>query len=109
MVAGEEEMPDGMINVRTREMKILGKMRVDKVAQMLKDESPAPSSSFENFYKKAFNPAAFFKDSPADSAPASNAAPAKQAAASGVAPKDTADRNFSRKLDEIEQTLSSGQ
>jgi len=29
LVAGEEEMHDGLVNVRTREMKILGAMRVD--------------------------------------------------------------------------------
>jgi len=32
LVAGEDEMHEGMVNVRTREMKILGKMRVDKAA-----------------------------------------------------------------------------
>ena len=60
LVAGEDEMKDGTVNVRTREMKILGKIRVDKVAQMFKAESPGPSQAYENFYQKAFDPVAFF-------------------------------------------------
>ena len=60
LVAGEDEMKDGTVNVRTREMKILGKIRVDKVAQMFKAESPGPAQAYENFYQKAFDPVAFF-------------------------------------------------
>ena len=64
LVAGEDEMHDGLVDVRMRGSKILGKMPVDKLAQLLKDEHPAQSTSYENFYKKAFDPASFFKDSP---------------------------------------------
>lgn len=38
-------------------------MRVDKVADMLTALKPAPSSSFKNFYEKAWNPDNF-KDVP---------------------------------------------
>jgi len=109
LVAGEDEMHDGMVNVRTRDMKILGKMRVDECAQLLKKESPAPSVASDEFYKKAFNPAAFFKDSPAESAPAAKDGAPSKAAASSVATKDASDRNFSKKLDEIEKALATGQ
>ena len=64
LVAGEDEMHDGLVDVRMRGSKVIGKMRVDKLAQLLKAEDPAPSMSFNNFYKKAFNPETFFKDSP---------------------------------------------
>ena len=47
LVAGEDEMHDGLVDVRMRGSKVIGKMRVDKLAQMLKDESPAPSSSHD--------------------------------------------------------------
>ena len=65
-VAGEDEMHDGLVDVRMRGSKIIGKMRVDKLAQMLKDESPAPSATYHNFYKNAFDPETFFKDRPAE-------------------------------------------
>ena len=105
LVAGEEEMKDGTVNLRTREMKILGKKRIDEVVQILKAEEPAPSTKHAEFYKKAFDPAAFYQDGPAAAGGSSN----KAAAVMG-APKDIADRNFSNRLDEIEQTLAgSGQ
>lgn len=66
LVAGEDEMHDGLVDVRMRGSKVIGKMRVDKLAQMLKDESPAPSSSHNEFYKNAFDPETFFKDRPAE-------------------------------------------
>lgn len=62
LVAGEAEMSDGLLDVRTRDNKRHGKIRVDQVAAMLKAESPAPSTSYNNFYKKAFRPELFFKD-----------------------------------------------
>ena len=66
LVAGEDEMHDGLVDVRMRGSKVIGKMRVDKLAQLLKDESPAPSSSHDQFYKNAFDPETFFKDRPAE-------------------------------------------
>ena len=66
MVAGEDEMHDGLVDVRMRGSIIVGKMRVDKLAQKLKDESPAPSMTHNDFYKNAFDPETFFKDRPAE-------------------------------------------
>ena len=44
MVAGEKEMQKGTVSVRMRDnQKLIKEMRVDKVAQMLKDEHPDPS------------------------------------------------------------------
>jgi len=43
---------------------------------MLKDESPAPSTASVDLYKKAFDPAAFFKDSAAAGGQASSGAAA---------------------------------
>ena len=63
LVAGEEEMHSGTVDVRTRDTERHGKMRVDKVAEMLTALKPAPSSSFSNFYKNAWNPENF-KDVP---------------------------------------------
>ena len=84
LVAGEDEMKDGTVNVRTREMKILGKMRVDKVGEMFKAENPAPSLAYENFYKKAFDPKAFFgEEAPVEESKGPSAA-------SAAAPKQSA-------------------
>lgn len=94
-------MEDGTVNVRTRDMKILGKKRVDEVVEMLKAEEPALSKKHVDFYKKAFDPAAFYQDGLAAAGGSSN----KATVAMG-APKDIADRNFSSRLDEIEQALA---
>ena len=44
LVAGEDEMKLGLVDVRTRDNKRHGKIRVDEVARMLAAEEPAPST-----------------------------------------------------------------
>ena len=56
MVAGEEEMESGTVDVRTRDTERHGKMRVDELAKHLATLKPAPSPSYNNFYKNAWNP-----------------------------------------------------
>lgn len=63
LVAGEEEMETGTVDVRTRDTERHGKMRVDKLVEHLKTLDPAKSQSFENFYKQAWN-ADKYKDVP---------------------------------------------
>lgn len=56
LVAGEEEMESGTVDVRTRDTERHGKMRIDELAKHLETLKPPPSASFENFYKNAWNP-----------------------------------------------------
>jgi len=56
LVAGEEEMESGTVDVRTRDTERHGKMRVDELAKHLETLKPPPSPSFTNFYKNAWNP-----------------------------------------------------
>jgi threonyl-tRNA synthetase len=63
LVAGEEEMLSGTVDVRTRDTERHGKMRVDQVVDHLNKLKPEPSSSFDNFYKNAWNPDTY-KDIP---------------------------------------------
>lgn len=57
---GEQEAATGTADVRTRDNKRHGKIRIDKIAEMLKSEEPAPAKKFDTFYEKAFDPKAFF-------------------------------------------------
>ena len=59
MVAGEEEMKSGTVDVRTRDTERHGKMRIDKLADYLETLKPAPSEAHNNFYKNVWNPADF--------------------------------------------------
>jgi len=95
LVAGEAEMNDGLVDVRTRDNVRHGKIRVDEVARMLAAEALQPSNSFKKFYEKAFDPAKFFKDAAGEE---NKVGGAKSAAAD----------SSHAKLSEIEQTLSSG-
>lgn len=56
LVAGEEEMKEGLVDVRTRDNKRHGKIRVDLVAEMLEKEKPAPATASDNFYENAWKP-----------------------------------------------------
>ena len=56
MVAGEKEMQNGTINVRTRANEILGEKRVDLFAEELKAEDPVTSGAHDNFYEKVWKP-----------------------------------------------------
>ena len=46
LVVGQDEMDLGMVNVRTREGKVIGMKRVDEVIQMFKEDKP-PVAEFE--------------------------------------------------------------
>ena len=67
LVAGEEEMKAGLVDVRVRsegskDGKRLGKQRVDDFAAMLKTLEPKVSDSYNNLYEKAWDPANFPRD-----------------------------------------------
>jgi hypothetical protein len=49
-------MESGTVDVRTRDTERHGKMRVDELAKHLETLKPAPSPSYNNFYKNAWNP-----------------------------------------------------
>jgi len=68
LVAGEEEMHAGTIDVRTRDTERHGKMRVDQLVDHLNKLKPAKSASFDNFYKNAWNPDNF-KEAPKSEEP----------------------------------------
>jgi len=53
-------MAEGTLDVRTRDNKRHGKIRVDEVAKMLAAETPAKATAFNNFYEKAFDPVKHF-------------------------------------------------
>lgn len=55
-------MNEGLLDVRTRDNKRHGKLRVDEVVRMLENEKPKPASAFKDFYAKAFDPAKFYGD-----------------------------------------------
>ena len=59
LVAGEEEMKNGTVNVRTRANERLGEFRVDKFVEHLKAEIPKPSDKEKDFYAKAWKPETF--------------------------------------------------
>lgn len=52
-------MAEGTVDVRTRDNQRHGKWRVDDLAEHLKEQKPAPSESFNSFYKNAFDPSKF--------------------------------------------------
>ena len=46
LVAGEDEMKEGTVDVRTRDNKRHGKFRVDEIAAKLQADKPAPSQYY---------------------------------------------------------------
>jgi len=56
LVAGEEEMRTGTIDVRRREGGRGEKMRVDEFARMVEKEKPDFSQKYHNLYRDAWNP-----------------------------------------------------
>ena len=59
MIAGEEEAKSGMVDIRTRDNKRLGKMRVDELHAHFESLMPKNSSKYEKFYEKAWDPSQF--------------------------------------------------
>jgi len=55
LVAGEDEMKTGMIDVRKREGGRGNKMRVDEFAAMVAKEKPDPASHEYTLYKDAWS------------------------------------------------------
>ena len=84
-------MAQGLVDVRTRDEKRHGKMRVDAVAEWLKKEQPAPSSAFEKMYEKAWDPAKFGGSADSEKPSAAANAPAKKV------------DHSSKELDKLEQ------
>ena len=101
LVAGEQEMGEGLVDVRARDGARLGKLRVDAVAAMFAAESPVPAHAFNSFYAKAFDPAKFFGE---EEAPAQGQGQGKPAAAAKK-PKGPSGED---KLAAIEQKLQQG-
>ena len=54
LCAGEKEMANGTVDIRTREDGKLGQVRVDEFAEKLKEEMPKKSQSYNNFYSKVW-------------------------------------------------------
>jgi len=59
LVAGEEEVKNGTVDIRTRENKRMGKMRIDKLVAYFESLMPAKSTMYQQFYEKAWDPAQF--------------------------------------------------
>lgn len=56
LVAGEEEVRDGCVDVRSRDGQRVGKMRIDQVAKFFEDQSPKPSRSHDALYSQVWRP-----------------------------------------------------
>merc|ERR1712166_385777 len=56
LVAGEKEMAEGTISVRTRDNVQHGSIRVDELARRLAAEKPADSTMYQKFYEGAWSP-----------------------------------------------------
>ena len=54
LVAGESEMKNGTVNVRTRANEVKGEFRVDEFAETLVNERPENSVSHNKFYAKVW-------------------------------------------------------
>lgn len=59
LVAGGQEMEEGTVDVRSRDMQRHGKMRVDAVAAWFKTMYPKPSEAHDKFYQNMWNPSDF--------------------------------------------------
>lgn len=59
LVAGEEEMEQGTVDIRTRENQRLGKMRIDKLHEYFQSLLPEKSKAYKSFYEGAWDPANF--------------------------------------------------
>ena len=59
VIAGEEEAREGTVDIKTREHKRLGKMRVDELHHYFTSLLPQHSTQYQKFYQEAWNPANF--------------------------------------------------
>ncbi len=66
VVAGEEEVKTGTVDVRTRDGKREGKFRIDDFVKHLLEQSPKQSKTFDNFYEKVWDPQAYPRMAAAD-------------------------------------------
>lgn len=63
LVAGEQEMAEGTIDVRTRDNKRHGKWRIDDLAEHLdKTERPPRSEAYNRMYANAYDPSKYARD-----------------------------------------------
>lgn len=49
-------MKAGLVDIRTRDNKRMGKMRVDELVEHFKSLEPAQTTKFDEIYKKAWDP-----------------------------------------------------
>ena len=56
LVAGEEEVKSGCVDVRTRDNERVGKMRIDEVAALFQSLMPKKSNMYEHLYEKVWSP-----------------------------------------------------
>ena len=59
LVAGEKEAMTGEVDIRTRENKRMGTMRIDKLHDYFQSLLPKHSKAYEKFYEKAWDPSCF--------------------------------------------------
>jgi len=59
LVAGEDEMNSGTIDIRTRDNERAGKMRIDELHDYFQSILPSKSNMYEKFYEKAWDPKDF--------------------------------------------------
>ena len=55
-------MKTGTIDVRSRDGKRHGKLRIPAVADIFSKEIPNQSEKYDRFYKKAFDPSQYYND-----------------------------------------------
>ena len=57
LVAGEQEAKEGTVDIRTRDNKRMGKMRIDELHAYFQTLYPQESNKSKLFYEKSWNPA----------------------------------------------------
>ena len=105
LVAGENEMKEGLVDVRLRDgNKRIGNMRLDDLVDHLRSLEPKPSSRSDKFYEKAWNPANFPREGGQAAAPGGKKEESKQQKQSAkLYLSQLKNKNFSQRLDELEQ------
>lgn len=100
LVAGEDEMAAGLVDVRTRDNQRIGKYRVDDFAEHLKTLALKQSTSHERMYAKAWDPSQYARGDGAGSA-----GKAAGAGAGGKSGGKKSGKASAAKLDELDAKL----
>lgn len=56
-------MKDGLVDIRTRDNKRMGKMRIDDLVEHFKSLEPKQTDKFDTIYAKAWDPSNYPKES----------------------------------------------